>query len=476
MSLASLSRFLSFSIKSKTHKIISLHFTTNSQADKIYTHIKKNTTHNIERTLLQINPKLDSTCVNNVILRCVPNQSQIGLRFFIWAGLQSGYRHSSFMYSRACEIFKINQNPRIIIDLMENYKENRFVVSIKMIKVVLSLCRQARIANEALWVLRKMSEFNLRADTTVYNVVIRLFSEKGDMDTAQKLMEEIGLIHLSPDIVTYVWMLKGFCNAGRLEEACGLFKAMRGHGCVPNIVVYSILLDGVCRYGSKETALGMLGELEKETGDCSPNVVTYTTVMQSFCEKGRTMEALKIFDRMVGHNCVPNRVTTSTLIKGLCVEGRVEEAYKFIDKAVAGGVVSYDDCYSSLVVSLIRIKRVEEAEKLFKKMLGSGVKPDSVACSIMIKELCLQGRVIDGFCFYEEIEKKEFLSSIDSDIYSILLAGLCQQSHLIEASKFARLVLEKRIPLNAIYVDGIVEHLKKSGDQELATHFTRLGS
>ncbi|KAK6262855.1 hypothetical protein QUC31_008671 [Theobroma cacao] len=474
MPILSLSRFISISISSKPNKIFTFLFSTASSADKFFTHLQKKQS-NIEKTLALVNSKLDSNCVWEVLERCSFDKSQMGLRFFIWAGLQSNYRHSSYMYSKACEFLKIKQNPFLVLDVIEAYKVEKCLVNVKMFKVVLNLCREARITDEALLVLRKMPEFNLRPDTTTYNVVIRLICEKGDMDMADKLMKEMGLIDLYPDMITYLAMIKGFCNAGRLEDACGLFQVMRKHGCFPNAVAYSALLEGICRYGSVEKALELLGEMEKEGDGCSPNVITYTSVIQSFCEKGQTTKALRVLDRMGTCGCAPNRVTVSTLIKRLCAEGHVEEAYKLIDKVVPGGGVSDGDCYSSLVVSLIRIKRLDEAEKLFRKMLATGAKPDSIACSIMIREICQEGRVLDGFYLYEEIERMRYLSSIDADIYSILLVGLCRQSHSVEAAKLARSMLEKRIRLKAPYVDKIIEHLKNCGDKQLVTELGRIG-
>nr|POF27275.1 pentatricopeptide repeat-containing protein [Quercus suber] len=295
---------------------------------------------------------------------------------------------------------------------------------------------------------------SLKADTTAYNVVISLFCEKGGMAMAEELMNEMGLSDIYPDMILYVTMMKGFYNVGRLEDACGLVKFMRGLGCVRNLVVYSTLLY---ERGSMERALELLGEMEKEVGNCSPHVVTYTSVMQSFCEKGQTMEALENLDRTEAFEYAPNRVTVSALINGFCMEGHVEKAYKVIDKVVAGANASY-----------------EEAEKFIRNMLATGVKPDSLACSILIRELCLEGRVLDGFYLSEEVEKLEFFTSIDSDLYSILLVGLCQQSHLVEAAKLARLMLKKGISLKASYVDSIAEHLKKFENEELVKQLSMI--
>ncbi|MFQ6632863.1 hypothetical protein Gotur_010087 [Gossypium turneri] len=472
MSIASLSRLISLSIYPKQRKVFTLQFSSTSSADKFFTLLEKKQS-NVEKTLALVNAKLDPNCVCEVLKRCSFDISQMGLRFFIWAGLQSNCRYSSYMYNKACEFLKIKQSPFLILDVIEAYKVEKCLVNVKMFKVILNLCKEARIADEALLVLRKVPEFNLRPDITIYNVVIRLFCEKGDMDMANKLMKEIGLIDLYPDMITYFAMIKGFCNAGRLEDACELFQAMREQGFSPNALVYSVLLEGICMHGSTEKALEFLEEMETTGGSCSPNVITYTSVIKSFCEKGHTMEALRILDRMETCGCAPNRVTVITLIKGFCAEGHVEEAYKLIDK-VAGRGVSDGDCYSALVVSLIRINRLDEAEILFRKMLASGAKPDGIACSLIIREICRKGRVLDGFCLYDEIEQMRFLSSIDSDIYSILLVGLCQQSHLVEAAKLARSMLDKRIRLKAIYVNKIIEHLKNSGDKELAIQLSRI--
>lgn len=473
MLISPIFRFISLSIHSQTPKIFASYFTTFSVAEKLYARLNINE-GNIEKSLASLNVRLDSTSVKEVLRRCHPNQFQMGLRFFIWAGLQSDYRHSSYIYSEACRLFKINRHPEIVRDVIEAYKADGCLVSVKIIKVVLNLCKQARIADEALWVLRKMPEFNLLADSTVYNVVIRLFIEKGDMYMADKLMREMGLIDLYPDVVTYISMIKGFCNVAKLEDASRLLNVMREHGCVPNVVAYSTLLEGTFRFGNMETAMELLSEMEKEGGECSPNVVTYTSVIQTLCERGRTTEALAVLDRMQAQQCSPNRVTVSTLMKGLCAEGQVKEAYRLINKVVAGGGVSKSECYSSLVLSLISIKRFEEAEKLFKEMLATGLKPDSVACSLMVKQLCSEGRMLDAFCLYEDIERMEGLLAIDSDIYSILLVGLYQQNHYVEATKFAKLMLERRVSLKAPYVDKLFGHLGQSGDKELVLHLTRI--
>uniref|UniRef100_A0A803NGR3 Pentatricopeptide repeat-containing protein n=1 Tax=Cannabis sativa TaxID=3483 RepID=A0A803NGR3_CANSA len=469
MVLFSISRSLSSSVRFQNPKVSIVQFSVVS--GDILNHLQENS-GNVEKTLSTFKGPLDSKFVSGVLHRCYPSQSHTGLRFFIWAGLQSDYRHTPYMYNKACKLFSISQNPKLLFDVIEAYRAERCSVTVKTFKVVLNLYKQAKLADEALLVLRKMPEFGLRADTTMYNLVIRLFCVKGDMNTAETLMKEMGLIDLYPDMITYVEMAKGFCSVGRLDDAFRLFEVMKEHGCLPDKVLYSVLLHGICKFGNMEKALELLDEMEKEGGSCSPNVVTYTSVIQRFCEKGQTLEALEVLNRMEARNCSPNRVTASCLIERFCLEGRLNEAYKLIDKVVKGGGVSYEECYSSLVVSLKRNERTEEAEKLFRKMLDGGLKPDGLACSIMIKELASGGRVVDGYELCDEIEKMGYLTSIDSDLYSLLLVGLCERNHSVEAVKLVKLMLMKKIKLKSPYIDSIVEILKKSRDEELVNHLT----
>ncbi|WJX49209.1 hypothetical protein P8452_35673 [Trifolium repens] len=444
-----------------------------SIVDTLYTHLHNNNGITIENFLSKTKPKLDSRCVIQVLTKFCPTHSQLGFRFFIWAGFQSGYRHSGYMYRKACNLLQIDKNPEIICDLIKSYEVEGCVVNVNMFREVLKLCKEAQLVDLSLWVLRKMEDFNLQPDTVMYNVVIKLFCKKGDVEMAEKLVNEMSMNGLCPDLITYMTMIEGLCNVGRLEDAYSMLKVMKGHGCSPNSVVLSSILDGLCRSGSMERALELLDEMEKG-GDCCPNVVTYTSLIQGFCKRGQWTEAMSILDRMRAFGCFANHVTVFTLIESLCTEDRVEEAYKLVDKFVVEHCVSRGDCYSSLVISLIRIKKLEEAEKLFKEMLAAEIKPDTLASSLLLKEFCVKDRVLDGFYLLDTIENMGFLSSIDTEIYSILLIGLCRENHLTEATKLAKIMLRKSVPLRPPYKESAIDILRKYGEKDLVNQLAAI--
>ncbi|KAG6409341.1 hypothetical protein SASPL_127379 [Salvia splendens] len=255
-------------------------------------------------------------------------------------------------------------------------------------------------------------------------------------------------------MVTYGSVIKGLCDAGDLEAALALVKVMKGHRCVPNSVIYSTILDGICMHGSLKLALEFLDGMEKveekEKDKGRPNVVTYTTMIKGFVEKGMASEARSILDRMYDSELKPNRVTFVTLIDGLIKEGKVEEARKVVD-TFGGNGVRTDELYNVLVLSLFRAGRHKESEEMFRTMLARGLKPSGLTASSIIRGIVLEGRVLDGYFLFQEIEKLGSLVSIDPDVYSSLLACLCQENHLAEAGS---LILGKMAKKT---VDGMVD-------------------
>lgn len=440
---------------SPLQKFLFLNKYSSIAAQDFLTHLQKDQSH-VEKTLDTVKSKLDSRCIAQVLEQCAVEKPKLGIRFFVWAALHPTHRHTSYMYSKACKLLNLEQNPRIIVDVVDEYRAEGFAVSVKLFKVLLNLCRAAKDAEMGLWVLRKMKEFRCMPDTVSYNVVIRLLLSSGRLDEAMGLLREMDSIDLYPDMVTYCCIIKGLCDAGSLEAAARLIKVMKGHGCEPNSVVYSTILDGICMHGSLEMALEFLGGMEKENEECKPNVVTYTTMIKGFVEKGMTNEALRILDRMDDSGLKPNRVTFATLLDGLCKEGQVEEALKVIDK-FSGDGVRFDELYSMLVLSLLRAGKDKESEEMFRSMLSRGLKPSGLTSSSIIRRIISEGRVLDGYLLFHSLEKSGNLLSIDPGIYSILLVSLCQENHLTEAGRIVNIMGERRIHVEHPHSENIMK-------------------
>ncbi|EPS63367.1 hypothetical protein M569_11418 [Genlisea aurea] len=428
--------------------------------------------NNVEKTLDSVKAKLDARCITQVLATCARSKSQLCLRFFIWAGLHPTHRHTPFMYHKACELLDVEKNPRLIIDLMDGYSSEGFLVSIKMFKSILNLCKAAKDADLSLLVLRKMKEFNCRPDTVCYNVVIRLLVDKGSLDEAMAMMKEMGLIDLYPDNITYVSILKGLCDSRRLTDAFSLVDLMKVHGCVPNSVLYSTLLDGVCNCENPETAFDFLKLMEgyiDEGIEYKPNVVAYTSIVKRLSEKGKSIEAIQIIDRMDEEQIKPNRVTFAALLDGLCRDGHVEEAHEAVNRFNGKFGFDPDKLYSLLAMALFRTGKLRESEELLMKMVRRGMRPNGLAAGTVVRAAVSDGRPMDGYVLLDALERSGNLWGADSETCSVLLAALCSESRFEEARKVFDIMKEASIRFDCSRAESVFEHLHACGEYDLVS-------
>ncbi|KAI3766865.1 hypothetical protein L2E82_16940 [Cichorium intybus] len=480
MSIPFVFRSLSLSVRTKNPSFSFATLAVTNPVEKYWTCIQIKDP-NMERalTIRRVVAKLDldPSCVEELITRCSSTEKHrtSGLRFFIWAGIQRDCRHNSYMYNIACKAFKINQNPNAIKDVIESYTINHSVVNLRTFKVVLNLCKEAKLADEGLWVLKKMKDFKIKPDIPAYNIVIRLFCEKSKFHEALKLMKEMSLINLHPGKVTFQTMLNGFCDLGRIQDARKLFKIVNKQGRSPDFYAYSTLLDGVCKHGDLEKAFEVLLEMENRL-EITPTVFTYTSMIRHFCERKRSTEALTILDKMEKSGRAPNGVITTTLINGLVMENKLDQVYKLIDRVVTKGCVLKSECYSSLVAALFKVGKFEDGERVFRRMFADGLMPDGEVFRVAFKKMCLnEERVLD--C-YELLCNKINILRVhiwnDKEIYPILTDGLCKKGCFVEASKLAMLMGENYIKLEGRCLESVVGYFKNAGEMELASRILKV--
>lgn len=314
-----------------------------------------------------------------------------------------------------------------------------------------------------------MPHFGCLPDVPLFNSILKISSlpPSEAYPLFARMKTEFGL---RPDVVTYVYVVKKLCEDGRLKDARVLVERMEEeNGCTPNVVVYSALLEGACGCGELEAGHEILEEMERK-GEM--NVVTYTCLMKWLCEVGKVDEALMVLDRMVMNGCRPNRVTLRTLIRGFCVEGRLDDVYKIIDKVKAyddnDGSVSGDEFYSLLVLCLLRVGERKKAELLLCRMLEMNVKPDGAVCNSLLREICEKRCFLEVYGWINAFEAKS-VNCVDSDVYSLLLQGLCEEGRKEEVLSLGRTIIENEVKVEESCVHRVVEMMEKMGEGDLAS-------
>ncbi|KAF3327369.1 pentatricopeptide repeat-containing protein [Carex littledalei] len=199
--------------------------------------------------------------------------------------------------------------------------------------------------------------------------------------------------------------------------------------------------------------------------NCKPDTFCYNTVIRIFTESERAEEALSLFQEMCSKQISPNLVTFVTLVKGLARMGKVEAARAgLIDSLVSKGEISVRECYCLIATCFSKNERFDEAKILVKRMLENGIELDASAINSLLRGFCEKRQFLDGYYWLQE----NGYDSVDSDVYSCLLAGLCKERFIKEAVDMGREVVERSIRIENRFVDCIIEGLKSFGEFELA--------
>ena len=82
---------------------------------------------------------------------------------------------------------------------------------------------------------KKIFEHNILPDVRKYTTLIYGLSEKGKIDKAKQLMNEMKQNNISPNIITYNTLIDGLSKQGKFEEAKQLMNEMKQYNISPNV-------------------------------------------------------------------------------------------------------------------------------------------------------------------------------------------------------------------------------------------------
>ncbi|KAK7255837.1 hypothetical protein RIF29_29260 [Crotalaria pallida] len=286
------------------------------------------------------------------------------------------------------------------------------------------------------------------------NILLKALCERGDVDGAVRVLDQMVSIGVVPNVVSYTTILGGYVWKGDMVGAKRVFREILDKGWVPDATAYTVLMSGFCRLGKLVDAIKVMDEME-ENG-VEPNEVTYSAMIQAYCEGKKSGEAVNLLDDMLekGHipsstlcckvvdllceegrvekasvvwrrllqkNCCPDNAIASTIIHWLCKKGKVLEARKMFDEFESASVASLLT-YNTLIFGLCEKGELCEAARLWDDMVEKGRAPNAFTYNVLIKGFCKVGNVKEGIRILEEMVENGCLPN--KSTYTILIDGL----------------------------------------------------
>lgn len=243
----------------------------------------------------------------------------------------------------------------------------------------------------------------------IWNTMIRAHASSGDPAAALLLFRRMLHSPAVPDKFTFPFVLKA-CNSLRAaEEARQVHAYALKSGLDSDIFVANTLIHGLASAGFTMEARKLFDRMMHR------DPVSYNALISAYVEQGLMADARDLFDTM------PERTTETWnfVISGYVKLGLVDEAMELFTAMPVKDVVSWN----AMITGLIREGLFYEALALFREMQISEVRPDGCTLVNVLSACAQAGALAQGVWLHAYASKNGvrvdgFLATALVDLYS----------------------------------------------------------
>ncbi|GLJ29341.1 hypothetical protein SUGI_0578660 [Cryptomeria japonica] len=303
-------------------------------------------------------------------------------RFFDWAGLQLGNKHSPYAWNLLVDILG---NTKMFDAMWEAVKcmNKEGILSRHTFASVFTCYAMADKANEAIMTFEVMENYGCPQDVEAFNCLLCALCRYRQTAKAQNFAERME-DRFPPDADTYAILLEGCEKEGDAARAKKTFGEMIVRlGWDPaNTAAYNAFLGALCKGGQVDESLKFLHVLRSRR--CFPDKSFYSTAIHALSLKNKVEEAAMVFDTMLRLGYRPSSTTYNSMISAYCYAARTEDAYRLLDGMVWNGAFPDSTTYNTIFQALIKAHKVEDASSLFREMTRNEFDPDSDSLSMAL--------------------------------------------------------------------------------------------
>ncbi|KAJ4723172.1 Pentatricopeptide repeat-containing protein [Melia azedarach] len=385
---------------------------------------------NTHKFLRQFREKLSESLVVDVLN--LIKKPELGVKFFLWAGRQIGYSHTTPVYNALLQIIECKHDDRVPEQFLREIRGDDKEVLGKLLNVLIQKCCRNGLWNVALEELGRLKDFGYKPTRATYNVLIQVFLRADRLDTVYLVHREMSDAGFTMDGFTLGCFAYLLCKSGRPREA---LKLIEKEEFVPDTVLYTKMISGLCEASLFEEAMDFLNKMRASS--CMPNVITFRILLCGCLRKRQLGRCKRILSMMITEGCYPSPRIYNSLVHAYCRSGDYSYAYKLLKKMgkcgfqpgyvvyniLIGGICASEDLPASDVLEL--------AEKAYSEMLNAGVVLNKINVSNFARCLCGAGKFEKAYSVIREMMSKGFIP--DTSTYSKVIGYLCDASEIEKA-------------------------------------------
>ncbi|KAJ6725332.1 REPEAT-CONTAINING PROTEIN putative-RELATED [Salix viminalis] len=205
-------------------------------------------------------------------------------------------------------------------------------------------------------------ELGITFDTVSYNIAIKAFCKMDDLESAQKVVDEMVQRAVEPNVITFNTLLNGFYLNGKVADGERIWSRMVGMSIVPDIRSYNAKLNGLALEKRMKEAVEAAEEMKGK--GLKLDVYSFNALIRGYINCEDLEEAKQWYVKMRQHNCVPDIVTFEHLIPFLCEKGDVGFAVEICEEIFERKWQVRSKVLQFVVDRLVLEAKIQDAEKL----------------------------------------------------------------------------------------------------------------
>ncbi|CAD5317758.1 unnamed protein product [Arabidopsis thaliana] len=215
-------------------------------------------------------------------LTCYSNDWQKALEFFNWVERESGFRHTTETFNRVIDIlgkyFEFEISWALINRMIGNTES---VPNHVTFRIVFKRYVTAHLVQEAIDAYDKLDDFNLRDETSFYNLVDALCEHKHVVEAEELCFGKnvIGNGFSVSNTKIHNLILRGWSKLGWWGKCKEYWEKMDTEGVTKDLFSYSIYMDIMCKSGKPWKAVKLYKEMKSRR--MKLDVVAYNTVIRA---------------------------------------------------------------------------------------------------------------------------------------------------------------------------------------------------